>query len=224
MAIGNKPQGGELIVGDPLEGGGLPARPPFQQFIDDLVDQVNGNLDAIDVLREEAAEHERQALEFFVSAGYGGIGQSVAIGIPNISSALLTVPADANTIEVPRFIRPDLDVDGLGFVIPGVWNIAINLSMSFVDINAGRTFDVEVFNLNSLTTVAASSIFIGRNQAGVNFSIVFLVDIPILIVNDILVVRIGNAIGGDFTGVTLESYIFDAAHVSNIASFEQEDI
>jgi hypothetical protein len=43
MPIENKPQHGDPLVGDQLGGSGFPAKAPFQQFLDSLVQLVNGS-------------------------------------------------------------------------------------------------------------------------------------------------------------------------------------
>jgi hypothetical protein len=162
---------------------------------------------------------ERRSLEFFTAAGYGGINQGSSVGISDISAAFQTLPADTLSVANPRGVSGDLVDDGLIFDFPGVWQINIALTLEFVDINAGRTLEVRLQNITNPGSPASSTIFVGRNQAGLNFSPALLLDIPLSVIGDTLVLQVGAA-STDFTGVTLHTYSFDAVHVSELASFE----
>jgi len=160
-----------------------------------------------------------ESLAFFTAAGYGGIKQTSAVGISDIDAAFQTLPADADTLIKARGVTTDLANDALIFNVPGVWQVTLSTTLEFVDINAGRTFDARLFNDTLGSPALSTTLFVGRNQAGVNFSSSLLLDVPVSVVGDSLVVQIGNA-STDFTGVTMHDYRFDTVHVSELESFE----
>lgn len=158
-----------------------------------------------------------EAILTFVEAGYGGIETNVSTAMSNINATPQVVPALEASVGTPRNIIQDFANDGLIIEKEGIWQILIFLTLAFVDINSGRIITVEVFNDSESAVFDDSPIFVGRNQAGVNISAGYLLDVPEAIENDLFQVRVSSA-ADTFTGVTVESFALSLVHVSNAQS------
>lgn len=149
--------------------------------------------------------------------GYGGVrNPGGGEALPDITSGFQTIPFDTITVAEPISIIQDLVGEGLHFERLGVWVVNLTLTLEYVDINAGRTFDVRLFNATEATVLRDTPVFAGRNIAGTNYSATVLFEITEAFLDDLIVVQLGNA-SVDFTTVTLEAASFIAWHVGPIS-------
>lgn len=207
MPITNKPDYGSEVV----ENGRL--KPPFQQFIDSLVDQVNANEVALAKLREDFDLFVLIADTLYAVAAYGGISNTGSEAIPDISTGFQTLPYNTVSVADPRLVIQDLANNGLIVEREGIWLMSIAFALEFLDINSGRHFDVRLFDATEGVVVATSNIFVGRNQAGSNYAVSLLVTISEEAAGHLITVQIGNA-DTDFTSVVLDANVLNVVHVS----------
>ena len=150
----------------------------------------------------------------YVIAGYGGIGLNAETALDNIDETPQIMPFDVELIANPRGVGYGLANNGLIFEEVGVWRMNAKVSLTFLELNAGRRMTLRLFDINKGTDVGPSFNFaIGRNTDGVNLNFNLLVTIPEVLVGDTLVLRVSSATSG-FTGVTAIGSIWDANLVS----------
>ncbi len=151
-------------------------------------------------------------LNINTQAGYGGVTQTPAVGIPDLGIWFDVLPANAGVISVPRFLTQDFANDGLVLDIEGIWNVSISFSLVHNESNSGRQIVVQLYNSTTATVVGDVVLPIARNQPGTYFSVSILAEVANANIGDLFVVRVG---GGDaVTAVTLQRYTFSANHVS----------
>lgn len=150
----------------------------------------------------------------FVLAGYGQIGLNVAVPLLDISVGVWqTLPMDVELISTPRYITQSLASNSLSFDVEGVWSVNIKVSLTFVDVNAGRKLYLRLYNLTTATPGA--TIFVegvGRNTDAGGFSFTAIVSTDELTVGDEYVLQIS----GDSTFTSVESIgsVWGASHIS----------
>jgi hypothetical protein len=152
------------------------------------------------------------SLAAFVSAGYGGVVQSVSVGISDMGAGYQTLPADTVALTTPENVVQDVSGNGLRFSEAGIWHIDVSFSVSHDELNAGRAFEARLYNATDVVAAEGVPIGVGRNQGVTNFSTGLIVEITPEAINDLFTMQIG---GGDtFSSVTLEGYRFSTHHVS----------
>ncbi len=220
MSINNKPQHGDDIVEsqssellEPIRGQAIA---PFQEFLDVLVAHADANevdialnIKAIQTLSSRLD----QAYQELVFAGYGGVKLNTSQGISDITPTFQTLPADSQVIVAPRGVVQDIANDGIVLTSFGVWSVTVGFVMQFNDTNDGRFFNVQVYDVTEESAVAEFPVFVGRNQDGLNYTTTFLADIELSAVNDLFVIKIGDA-STLFTAVILDTFEFSANYVS----------
>jgi hypothetical protein len=166
----------------------------------------------LDILVDNLVALETAVINNFVSAAYGGIDQSTPVGIADLGIGYVTMPADAAAVSAPRGITQDFANNGIRFDIEGIFTVGITLAIAHNEVNAGRAFRVRLYNVDTATGGSGTLVGTGRNTSVTNFGTSILAEVPLAVVGDLFVVQVG---GGDaYTTVEVESYSFDASHVS----------
>lgn len=160
-----------------------------------------------------------EAINTFAEAGYGGVELSISTAMSNINATPQVVPASDGSVTNPRNIIQDTVNNGCVVERRGIWLINIFLTLAFVDINSGRTIQIELYDDDDSVILDNSPIFVGRNQAGVNISAGLLSDTPPELEGHLFQIRVSSA-SDTFTAVTAEAFSFNFAHVGNAQSLD----
>jgi hypothetical protein len=152
------------------------------------------------------------ALDVFVQKGYGGIRQTGTPSLSDMGASFQIVPANAELIATPLNVTQDHANDGIKFNKAGVWSTNVIISLSHNEDNAGRTFEIQLYNATDSVEIGAISVPVARNQPGTFISTTFMSEISASAKDDLLQIRIGN--GDTFTSVVLKAYQFSANHIS----------
>jgi hypothetical protein len=175
-------------------------------------------LDQLKGFRRDQERQELDSLRTFTEAGYGGVTADDLVGLGDINATPQILPADAGSVLSPKRVTQDFANDGVILDRAGVWQISISFSLAFVDVNNPRDMLMDIFHPGSGTSLGATLISIGRNQAGTNFSVTLLGDIPESVVGELLVCRVASA-AHTFTTVTMVGYSFEFLLVDNAEGF-----
>ena len=187
--------------------------PDTQRWLREEFELVRGSTDDIYSLAQFL-------LDNYVIAGYGSIGQDVvqpyAIGATWQDFNLW----DVELLSITRGVTPNLPN---GFIVQttGLWQLNIKISLSFNDLNAGRSLQLRFFNAtDGLPGGSTFNYWIGRNTDGVNIqlSAIFEIDTaaatgPVQIQAD-KDIRIQIRSDDTFTNVQAEGSIWDWHHIS----------
>jgi hypothetical protein len=152
--------------------------------------------------------------EVYASAGYGGIGLNAQTALPDITTTPTTIQAwDTAIVATPKDVIQDFANNGLRVLSPGIWMVNVKITLSFAEVNNGRSIVLRFYNETKATAGADSfTFFVGRNQGGINLTLTFIADIPEADLNDLFVLQISSP-DAYTTVVNLGSY-FEANHVS----------
>ncbi len=156
------------------------------------------------------------ALDTFVSAGYGGVIQTGNPILPDIDGTPQILPANAGVATTPRAVVQDFANDGLHFGFTGIWTLHISIAIAHDNVNAARTVELQLYNATEASILTSSPVFIARNQDGLNFSTTIMVEIPVAGLNDLYVLRVVSIFGADIQDVVLTNYQFSANLVSQL--------
>ena len=154
-----------------------------------------------------------EALNLWVTAGYGGINQSVPIALADLGAGWTILLADTNIITTPRGVTQDFATESIAFDTPGVWSISISVALSHNELNASRTIGVRLFNITDVSAGVSSVIGVARNVGVTNFSVSLLVEILTADVGDAWRVEVSGGVDA-FTTVVEDSFTFSATLVS----------
>jgi len=149
----------------------------------------------------------------FVGAGYGGIRQTLGQALGTVAATPVLLQFDTARFTTPRFVTQDLASNALQLVVEGVWLISINLIISFTSTNAGRTIQVQLWNLSLGAQETIISVFAGRNQDGVNFNATVPFSVSAAKAGDFFQLRLLSS-SDSFSNANFNLGSFDAIHVS----------
>ena len=150
----------------------------------------------------------------FVYAGYGGIRQGTpGVAGADIGAVYQTITSfDVGAVATPLHVTQNVAGDGLGFLLPGVWQVTVGLAFAHNSDNAGRTTFVRIYNSTTAQGGAGATVATGRNAEATNFSVSMLVDVSADDLGDLFQIQIG---GGDvYTAVEWDVASFSVNHVS----------
>ena len=148
-----------------------------------------------------------------VIPGYGGIRLSAPVGFPDIGAGWQTLPADAVTTSAPADVVQDPASNSVSVLRAGTWRADIALAFAFTDVNSGRSTNLRIVNLTTLSAGGSVILGVGRNAAAANYSVGLMVDIGKEEIGDQFAIQIG---GGDtFTSVTINGYVFNLTLVND---------
>lgn len=168
------------------------------------------------VLLEQISAQMTNLLASFVVAGRGGIGVDAVVPIGSVNTTPQIVDGfDTEIIENTRGITQlPLTNNGLIFDVEGVWNISVKVTLTFDEVNAGRTMNLRFYNATTMTPGAVDFVyFIGRNTGGVNLTVTLPVEISVAESGDLQQLQIFTD-GDLFTNVTNIGSTFTAIHSS----------
>lgn len=151
-------------------------------------------------------------LAVWVAAGYGGVRQDSAVGIPDIGGIEQILPADSASLPTPRAVTQNFANDGVNILSQGIWQFAISFSLLHNEVNNSRTMVVELFDVTDATVVSATTLPVARNQGGANYAATLMADVPQAAEGDLFVMRLSSP--DAFTAVTLVTYTFNVNHIS----------
>lgn len=204
-----------------------PSNPPttldiqqLERWLREEYEQVRGSTDDIYTWADFA-------LQSFVAAGYGSIGQDVigpfAIG-PTWNTFNLW---DIELISAPSGIQHNLP-NGFIVTAEGIWQINIKISLEFAELNAGRRIQMRFWNETQQTGGVVFNYAIGRNTDGANLNLSFLAEIDevpaasdgihAMAINDDVRIQIRS--DDTFTGVQAIGSIWDMHHVSEWKGYD----
>jgi len=165
------------------------------------------------IAQAEGGNSKFEAKNVFVSRGYGGIENTSGPSLSDLGAGWQVVPADAILITTPAGVTQDHANDAIALDSKGIWNVGILISLTHNESNAGRTFDIQIYNSTDAVELGVIPVPIGRNQPGTLISLNLIVEIPATsIEGDLIQLRIGN--GDTVTSVVLVAYQFSATHIS----------
>ena len=130
----------------------------------------------------------------FNAAAYGSMALSTPTAgadIP-VGSFIIVDEFDINPTAVRGMVL-DFATDTFSFEFEGIFRLTVMFSIEHNDLNAGRQFELRLFNVTD--AAAGSSIIIGvaRNSAVTNFTASFLIEVSAASVDDTFRLEVGNA-------------------------------
>ncbi len=145
----------------------------------------------------------------FNAAAYGSMGLSAPIAGPNIpvGSFIIVTQFDSNSTAV-RGLVLDFTADTFSFNFAGIFRLSVMFTIEHDDINAGRQFELRLFNVTEAVAALPTVIGIGRNQGVTNYTATFLVDIAAADVDDVFRLEVGNA------SVVIQTVVWDTLNLS----------
>jgi hypothetical protein len=144
----------------------------------------------------------------FAYAAYGGMRLDGIRAGADLGAAWQTLEFNALSVENPRNVTANLIDNTLSFDSEGVYSIAISLGLTHDEINAGRLFQLRLFSVTDAVQVTeAVSVPTGRNVSATTFSIVLLIRIEPVEVNDQIRLEVGN--GDAYSSVVWETSDFN---------------
>ncbi len=187
--------------------GQVPITPDVAQverWLREETDQIRNSTDDIYTLMDFV-------LEIFVAAGYGAIEQRAVTAFP-IDGTWTTFDLwDGNTIPDERGVSANLPT-GFTLETSGFWRINTFITLTFAEVNAGRTVQMRVFNSTTATPGEPFDFFVGRNAEGVNLAVNALVAADVSAGNQDFEVQIRT--DDVFTAVQAIGSIWDLNHIS----------
>jgi hypothetical protein len=117
-------------------------------------------------------------LAVFNFAAYGGLSLSAPASGASVGVAWSTVEFDSLSVATPRGISANVGNNTLNVENDGVYRMTISLSFTHNEVNAGREFQVRLFDVTD--SVAVGNPFrgyTGRNSPGSNFNVSSLAEI-----------------------------------------------
>jgi hypothetical protein len=138
---------------------------------------------------------------------YGGVGLDIPAALGDLGAGWTTLIADIGVLANPKDVVQDFASDGIRFVVPGFYNMAITIALEHNELNASRVSEIRLYNVTDAVAVGdGTTVGTARNQAVTNYSTLQLVEVSTAGVGDLFVVQMGN--GSDYTGITLLSFSF----------------
>lgn len=163
---------------------------------------------------------QSQLIGVVAISAYGGISNSADVSVSDITSTFQTLSGlDTGNITSPKNIAQDTINDGLSFDISGVFNLSGHVSLTFVEVNAGRTIELRFFNVTAGVPIGTTGAvyFVGRNQGGVSMPFNLTLDVEAAHIGDLIVLQVASAVD-TFTIVNNISTILQANAVSELTS------
>lgn len=158
-------------------------------------------------------------VENSVVAGYFGGVQNKDIPNFNLSTgSYVTLPMESLSPLSSRGGSVNVSTNEFTFTAKGVWTVIINFNIEgFNSFNAGRNFNVRIFNVTKGTAGTGVIVGVGRNSEDVYFSSSFLGEITQANIDDGDVFRIElGAANTAITGGTLISTGIQFTHASEL--------
>lgn len=173
-----------------------------------LTESVNFN--------QELADLTQAIADNYVIAGRGGIGVNATVVIGNVNSTPQLIDGfDTEIItDVRGVTQTPLSNNGIIFNVKGVWDVAIKVTLTFLEVNNSREIKLRLYN-SDLALPASSEFvyFVGRNTGGVNLAVTIPVEVPDLVVGDLFQLQVLSD-ADSFTSTNNIGSTFTAVHVS----------
>ncbi len=130
----------------------------------------------------------------FNAAAYGSMGMSAPTAGADIPVGSF-IPVDEFDVfpTSSRGITFDFTADTFSFNFEGLFRLSTMLSIEHNDLNAGRQFELRLFNITDAAPSLGTSIGVSRNTAITNFTSTLLVEITADNVGDEYRLEVGNA-------------------------------
>lgn len=151
-----------------------------------------------------------------VVSGRGGIGlgTSYLLGTINTTPTTITNYDREVIVDTKNITQLPLTNDGLIFLTSGVWVFYIKLTLTFDELNAGRSIALRVWNATDAEPASGSiSYFVGRNTAGANLDITIPIDLQSSQVGDLFQLQVLTD-GDTFSNVSVIEAAFSTVHAS----------
>jgi len=130
----------------------------------------------------------------FNAAAYGSMSMSVPTAGSDIPvGSFIPVTQFDQFPTTSRGITFDFTTDTFSFDFEGLFRVSTVLSIEHNDLNAGRQFELRLFNITDAESSLSTIIGVARNTAITNFTSTFLVEIVADNVGDTYRIEVGNA-------------------------------
>ncbi len=194
-----------------------PGQPPYTEDINQLErylrvehEQVRGSTDDIYTLA-------RFCLDNFVSESYLSLNNATPDAI-TLSAGWTTIAWDAFGPTNNKAAYPALP-NGMNFTESATWRMSVVMSMTFTEVNAGRSLKVRLYNTTTAAPVGGELVFgVGRDTPGFTVSASWLaqVDVGLLTQNVQLQISAPDAFSNVFINEATWS-------VNNVARYQGND-
>jgi len=146
-------------------------------------------------------------------ASYGGMAKTVNQAIGTLGAAYQTI-ATYTTLRpaTPLNVTPNLAAGSLSFAALGIYQLSVDLALTFSEDTGGRSYNARLYNLTAGATLGdILPVAVGRNTPGSTLGFGFLGEVALL--NQQIVLQIG---GGDtFANTTIATAGFYTSRVSS---------
>ncbi len=153
----------------------------------------------------DATNLERDAIDNFVGAAYGGVVQNVAVSLPDIDLTPQIAPTNAGSVVPPLLVTEDVANDGIIFLVEGIYCVSITLTIEHDSRNFGRIYHYQIYDSTDAVVLLETTIGTGRNQEATNYSVTVLTQIDATLVDHLIVGRLVTD-GDVYTDVLLDGY------------------
>ena len=169
-------------------------------------------------VKEDISELERKMAlvpDLFVLAGYGGIGVDSTEIIGTVDSTFKTLTGfDVDLISTPKGVVYDKANNGIKLNEVGIWEFTIKVSLTFLELNAGRQIQLRAYNgTTSQPGVLTFNFFVGRNQSGVNLAATIAVEVFEETVGDLIQLQVGS-VADSFASTENIGTVYQVKHIS----------
>ena len=153
-------------------------------------------------------------------AGFGGLILAGPSALANIGASWQQLTGFTSGLLItPRDVVQNVGQNCLQFNKAGVWNIYSKVTLTFADVNNGRSIQMRLFNqTDAAEVITPITYFIGRNQDGINIIFNRLLSIPVEHLGDLLVLEISSATDA-FSSVVNLNTILQATYVDLYQGF-----
>jgi hypothetical protein len=151
------------------------------------------------------------SLAGFVTIGYGGVRLRDADTFQDLGAGFVPLPFTQGVVLNPVGVTQDFENDGIRINGKGVWSVVFGFSMQHNEVNAGRIYELQIWNATKSREIQIVTLGTGRNTAYSDFSTATLIDVDENDTGDLIQARIG---GGSYTDVIIYSCELSANSVS----------
>ncbi len=139
---------------------------------------------------------------------YGAMSTSGTSSIYNLGASL-TQYTDFDTLNVtPKGTTFNTTTDSFQVNANGIYIFYVNFSFNHDESNAGRTFDVRLFNNTDSALITSATVGVGRNTPATNFGYSFMFEVTDTNEDKDLIIQLGNGstISGTFENFGIGVY------------------